>query len=131
MRDGHVLLGLRRGSHGAGTWAFPGGKLGFGESIEECAARELLEETGLCARDDSEIVGVTNDIFAKEGLHYVTIFLAVSDLGGIATVCEPDKCERWVWFPYDQLPSPLFGPTRQLVATGALAKLISKAAVTA
>jgi len=125
----NVLLGLRRGSHGAGTWAFPGGKLGCGETIEGCAARELLEETGLSAGSQSRIIGVTNDLFQKEGLHYVTIYVAVSDLGGEAKVCEPEKCERWVWFPYDQLPSPLFGPTGQLIASGALARLVSEVAV--
>jgi 8-oxo-dGTP diphosphatase len=123
-RDSNILLGLRRGSHGEGTWAFPGGKMGFGETIEECAARELLEETGLRASGSPQIMGVTNDIFAKEGLHYVTVFVAAADVDGDAVVCEPDKCERWAWFPYDRLPSPLFGPTAQLVANGALAAFL-------
>ncbi len=44
---GHVLVGKRTGSHGAGTLALPGGHLELHESFFDCAAREVLEETGL------------------------------------------------------------------------------------
>ncbi|KAJ9479665.1 7,8-dihydro-8-oxoguanine triphosphatase [Pseudozyma hubeiensis] len=44
---GHVLVGRRTGSHGAGTLALPGGHLELHESFYDCAARETFEETGL------------------------------------------------------------------------------------
>jgi len=47
MKNGKLLLGKRLNSQGSGTWAFPGGHLELKESIENCAKREVFEETGL------------------------------------------------------------------------------------
>jgi 8-oxo-dGTP diphosphatase len=116
VRDGKVLLGLRRGSHGSGTWGTPGGHLEHGESIEECARREVLEETGLEVAD-LRLGPYTSDVF-PEGKHYVTLYVICRPIGGVLTVMEPHKCERWEWCHWEALPEPLFLPVRNVRSVG-------------
>ena len=117
LREGLVLLGERAGSHGAGTWAFPGGHLEFGETPEDCAIRELREETGL-ETNDVRRGPFSNDIFLDEGKHYVTLFVIAHCPGGSPVVLEPTKCRRWEWFSWSELPEPLFKPVTSLIRTG-------------
>ena len=49
--DGRVLIARRpEGKAMAGLWEFPGGKLGPGETPEQCVVRELMEELGVDTR---------------------------------------------------------------------------------
>lgn len=122
MRNGQLLLGERIGSHGSDTWCPPGGHLEFGETPAECAARELLEETGLHAQD-IHAGPWTNDLFEVEGKHYLTVFMMVSRFTGEPTVMEPDKCARWRWFDFNALPEPLFPSVRHLLEFRSLEQL--------
>jgi len=122
LRRGHeVLMGLRKGSHGAGTWSFPGGHLEPGETVAGCAARELHEETGIALDPrDFRKVTYTNDVFEAEGKHYVTLYTEVvldsSTHRLHARVREPDKCEEWRW--WSEPPPKLFLPIRNLLKDG-------------
>ena len=117
IRDGRVILGQRMGSHGAGTWALPGGHLEFGESVNDCARRETQEETGLRLK---EIIQgpYTNDVMAAEGKHDVTVFVQAAPEEGEPEVLEPDKCECRAWFMWSELPPNLFLPMANLVGQG-------------
>lgn len=106
-KDDQVLLGLRKGSHGATNWAPPGGHLEFGETPEQTAVREVTEETGLAIKD-LKTVAFTNDIFEVEQKHYITLFVVADYESGRVELREPEKCERWEWFDWDKLPQPLF-----------------------
>ena len=117
MRANKILLGERKNSHGAGEWSFPGGHLEMNETWEECAEREVFEETALIIRN-IRFAGVTNDIFLSDHKHYITIFMLAEYENGTAKVNEPDRCDEWKWFDWDNLPEPLFLPVRNLLKTG-------------
>lgn len=116
VKDSKILLGKRKNSHGTGGWSFPGGHLEYGEGVEECARRELLEEAGIEVGEF--IVGpYTNDVFEDEGKHYITLHVVAKYESGEPKICEPDKCDGWDWFDWDNLPENLFAPVERLKAT--------------
>ena len=109
LKNNKVLLGKRKNSHGEGTWQFPGGHLEFNEEFEDCAKREVFEETNLKIKDIS-FVTVTNDFFEKENKHYITVFMKSNNIKGDLKLMEPHKCKCWEWFDWEDLPSPLMTP---------------------
>ena len=117
IKGDKVLMSLRLKSLGENTWQLPGGHLEFFESFEDCARREVLEESGVVI-SDVEFVAVTNDLFVEENKHYVTIFLRARYVSGTPQVLEPGKCLSWDWFSWDELPSPLFLPLESFVMFG-------------
>ncbi len=115
VKDKKVLLGKRKNVPiGKGTWGFPGGHLEENESFENCAEREVAEETGMKVKN-LRFLTATNDIFTKEKKHYITLFLRAEHVSGSPKVLEPDKCEKWRWFEWKKLPSPLFLPVKNFL----------------
>ncbi len=120
LRDGKVLLGRRHDDpekadsllHGAGTWTMPGGKFEFGESFEEGAKRELMEETGIFL-EKVKVICVSND--RVDDAHFVTIGFFSEFFDGESSVMEPDEIVEWVWFDLDDLPSPMFFPSERIL----------------
>lgn len=117
VKDGKVLWGKRKVKYGEGMWCWPGGHLEFGESWEDYARRETLEETGLQIKN-VRMAKVLNHIFLEENKHYITVFMMAEISEGEVTTMEPDKFECWEWFAWDELPKPLFASAVNLVESG-------------
>ena len=106
FKEGKVLMGKRKSAHGAGEWAWPGGHLEHGESFESCAKREVKEETGMEINNVRFLRLLNLKHYAPK--HYVDIGLVADWKSGEPAVLEPEKCEKWEWFPIDTLPTPRF-----------------------
>ncbi len=106
FKNGKILLGKRKGSHGSGEYAFPGGHLEYMESFVNCAIRETKEETGIEIKNIRfQFLANITDYAPK---HYVHIGLIADWESGDPQILEPDKAELWDWYELDNLPDPLF-----------------------
>ena len=106
-KNDQVLLMRRKGIHGKGTWSTPGGHLEFGESPEQCAAREAKEEVGLDVVD-IRFRAITNDMFDTTGKHYITIWMEGDSISNDPVIAAEDEVAEIGWFAWDSLPQPLF-----------------------
>jgi 8-oxo-dGTP diphosphatase len=110
VKDNCILLGKRKGGVGDGEYGLPGGSLELGESLEECAIREVKEETNLILNSVKKICTETDN---KNYLYvyYVSYIDDDSELENL----EPDKSENWKWYSVDDLPNPLFGEIDEVI----------------
>lgn len=113
---GHVLVGKRKGSHGAGMLSVPGGHLEFGETTNQACDRELLEEIGVNFEGEYKKFGFSEDFFELDGVkkHYITLYFIVDGVDEKVSKIinmEPDKCESWDWVDVDNLPKEMFCDT--------------------
>lgn len=106
FKDGKILLAKRKGSHGAGEYAFPGGHLEYMESFENCARRETREECGVEIQNLR--FQLLSNVTTYAPKHYVHIGVIADWKSGEPEVLEPDKCESWDWYALNALPEPLF-----------------------
>lgn len=112
LKKGKLLLGIRKNSYGAGNWGLPGGHLEWGEKLENCAKRELKEETGINV-ESLKLVTVTDE--ARDIDHYLHFGFLLENFEGEPELVEPDKCEKWEFFDLNNLPENLFWPHKQLI----------------
>lgn len=119
-RDGKILLGKRHPDpdkadsafRSAGEWSLPGGKLDWGETLEDAAIREVKEETGIII-SNPEVISVHN--CKNEHAHFMTVGFLVYEWEGEAKVMEPEEMTEWRWFDLNDLPYPRYFPSFEVI----------------
>jgi 8-oxo-dGTP diphosphatase len=109
VKDGKILLGKRKGAHGAGEYAGFGGHLEGLETFEDGLLRELAEEGGSDIKVKNLCFLSVTNLRKYAPKHYVDIGMVAEWESGEPQIMEPDKIESWGWHDIDNLPEPLFG----------------------
>ncbi|SIT32815.1 NUDIX hydrolase [Achromobacter sp. MFA1 R4] len=99
VRDGHVLLVRRANPPDQDRWAFPGGKIDAGETLQAAAARELREETGVTAEPLHVFDAV--DVFDRDEAgalrrHFILIAVLCRWQSGEPVAGDDARDARWV-----------------------------------
>ena len=109
MKDGKICLGKRQNTGSMdGCWALPAGHVEAGESAMQGMIREAKEETGI----DIDPADLTCELVSyrrTEGIkgEAVDFFFSCEQWQGEVINAEPEKCEGWAFFDFDDLPTPM------------------------
>ena len=98
----NVLLIQRGADPYKGAWAFPGGFMNMDETTEQCAIRELEEETGLKVANLHQIGAYSKIDRDPRGRTITVAYLAIVD--SPAAVKGQDDAAKAEWFPITDLP---------------------------
>lgn len=103
-----VLLIQRGNEPYKGCWAFPGGFMEIDETLEECAIRELKEETGLVVTHDEIFpIGTFSRIDRDPRGRTISLaFLTLVDAP--ISVAAQDDAAKAEWFPVNKVPQLAF-----------------------
>lgn len=112
---GQILLLKRKNIFGHNTWGLPGGHLETDETIEECAVRELYEESGIKGGVGSAKVKNLGNTISSNNNRHVQIGVHIERWRGKLEIKEPHKCSAIDFFPLDKLPVPLFSSSEPLI----------------
>jgi 8-oxo-dGTP diphosphatase len=99
IKDGKVLLVKRGVDPNKGLWAIPGGSLKVGETLQEGAEREIMEETGITIRAKEPVYSF--DFFERDGdgrvrFHYVIVDMMADYIDGEVQGADDALEARWV-----------------------------------
>ena len=101
-----VLLIERGDEPFKGCWAFPGGFMNMDETTEQCAIRELEEETGLMVSEVHQIGAYSKVDRDPRGRTVTVAYLTIIDAP--MAVKGQDDAAKAQWFPLSTLPELAF-----------------------
>lgn len=109
LREGRLSLLLIRRGHDpyAGQWALPGGFISPNETLDECARRELVEETGVDLNMLRHFANYSTPGRDPRGWVITAAYLALTPVDDLKPVADTDAAEV-DWFGIDDLPSLAF-----------------------
>lgn len=115
--DGMFLMMKRRDN---GKWSCPGGMLEPGESLEETAVREVLEETGINIETITLIsMASGKSLFYRypngDEVYNVTAIYSARINNDVILVPKDNEAIEFDWFNYKTLPDELSPPTRTML----------------
>ncbi|HYA13648.1 MAG TPA: NUDIX hydrolase [Syntrophales bacterium] len=99
VKDGKVLLVKRGVDPNKGVWAIPGGSLKLGETLQEGAEREILEETGITIMAKEPVYSFDffeRDYEGRVRFHYVIVDMIADYISGEVQAADDASEARWV-----------------------------------
>jgi 8-oxo-dGTP diphosphatase len=113
ITDGErVLMVRRRVKEGELSWQFPAGGVEEGETAEQAAVRETLEETGLTVK---AVRYIGDRVHPKSGKFMA--YTACEVVDGEARVADDEELDKVAWVRHGEIPDlvpyGLFGPVQE------------------
>jgi 8-oxo-dGTP diphosphatase len=99
INDGKVLLVKRGIEPSKGLWAIPGGSVELGETLQEAAEREIMEETGLVIRVRNPIYTfdfIERDDAGRIRFHFAIVDVIADYVSGTPNAADDALEARWI-----------------------------------
>jgi 8-oxo-dGTP pyrophosphatase MutT (NUDIX family) len=100
-QEGHVLIVKRQMTqHGEGAWCLPGGKVDYGDRVDDSVSKELREETSLACTSAKFLFYQDSLPYEPEGMHCVNLYFECEVSGEIAL---NEESSEYAWIGPDEL----------------------------
>lgn len=105
LKDGKILLSLRKNVSSSGLWGLVAGHLDGKETVTQAMIREVKEEIGVKVNPkDLEIATVCHSYSSHNDQEFIQFYAICKKWPGAIINGEPDKCGELKFFPINSLP---------------------------